>query len=114
MVHHTKYVVLKREEVYPNLCAAGQPPLCGVTVPAVGPEKVSDNWPHDYPNNRYKPMVCVYTKEQSYGEPLGFYERMYTGYILNCVDVVLVRRMNRLLREEKKGTLDLDYSFAKS
>ena len=63
MVHHTKYVVLKREEVYPILCAAGQPPLCGVTVPAVGPEKVSDNRPHDYPNNRYKPMVCVYTKE---------------------------------------------------
>jgi len=48
------------------------------------------------------------------GEPLGFYERMYTGCILNCVDVALVRRMNRLLREEKKGTLDLDYSFAQS
>jgi len=47
-------------------------------------------------------------------EPLGFYERMYTGCILNCVDVALVRRMNRLLREEKKGTLDLDYSFAQS
>lgn len=48
------------------------------------------------------------------GEPLGFYERVYTGCILNCVDVALVRRMNRLLREEKKGTLDLDYSFAQS
>lgn len=48
------------------------------------------------------------------GEPLGFYERMYTGYVLNGVDVVLVRRMNSLLREEKKGNLDLDYSFAQS
>lgn len=48
------------------------------------------------------------------GEPLGFYERMYTGCILNCVDVTLVRRMNHLLREEKKGTLDLDYSFTQS
>ena len=44
------------------------------------------------------------------GKPLGFYERMYTGCILNGIDVSLVRRMNRLLREEKKGTLDLDYS----
>ena len=50
MVHHTKYVVLKREEVYPSLCAAGWSPRCGVSVPAVGPEKVSDNKPHDYSN----------------------------------------------------------------
>lgn len=48
------------------------------------------------------------------GEPLGFYERMHTGYVLNSVDVALVRRMNHLLREAKKGSLDLDYSFAQS
>lgn len=44
------------------------------------------------------------------GEPLGFYERMYTGYILNGIDVSLVRRMKRLLSEEKKGSVELDYS----
>lgn len=43
-------------------------------------------------------------------KPLGFYERMYTGYILNSVDVSLVRRMKRLLNEEKKGSVELDYS----
>ena len=65
MVHHTKRVVRKREGgVFLVLCAAGQPlPYGGVTVPAVAHTSGSDKKPHDYPNNRYKPMVCVYTKE---------------------------------------------------
>ena len=62
-IHHKHAVIKKREEVYPILCAAGQSPLCGVTVPTVGPEKASDNQPHGYPINRYKPIGCVYTKE---------------------------------------------------
>ena len=49
-VHHKKVVVEKREGVYLILCAAGWSPRCGVSVPAVGPEKVSDNKPHDYSN----------------------------------------------------------------
>ena len=53
-VHHKHMVIKKREGVYPILCAAGQSPLCGVTVPAVGPEKVSDNQPHDYPTGRHR------------------------------------------------------------
>ena len=64
MVHHAQCVVRKRKGVYPILCAAGWSPRCGVTVPAVASTfGVSDKKPHDYPNNRYKPMVCVYTKE---------------------------------------------------
>ena len=63
MVHHAQCVVRKREEVYPILCAAGQSPRCGVTVPAVGPEKVSDNQPHDYSYNEAILTGCVYTKE---------------------------------------------------
>ena len=63
-IHHKKVVVEKREGVYPILCAAGQPlPYGGVTVPAVVHANGSDKKPHDYPNNRYKPMVYVYTKE---------------------------------------------------
>ena len=53
-VHHKHTVIKKREEVYPILCAAGQSPRCGVTVPAVGPEKASDKKPHDYPAGRYR------------------------------------------------------------
>ena len=49
-VHHKKVVVEKREGVYLILCAAGWSPRCGVSVPAVGPEKVSDKKPHDYSN----------------------------------------------------------------
>ena len=50
-VHHKKVVVEKREGVYPILCAAGwSPRVSGVSIPAVGPEKVSDNKPHDYSN----------------------------------------------------------------
>ena len=63
MVHHAQCVVRKREEVYPILCAAGQSPLCGVTVPAVVHASGSDNQPHDYPTSRHKPIGCVYAKE---------------------------------------------------
>ena len=62
-IHHKKVVVEKREGVYKILCAAGQPLHGSVIVPAVAHASGSDNQPHDYPNNRYKPMVCVYTKE---------------------------------------------------
>ena len=62
-IYHKHMVITKREEVYPILCAAGQPPLCGVTVPAVGPEKVSDKKPHDYSYDRAILTGCVYTKE---------------------------------------------------
>ena len=65
-VHHKHMVVKKRGGgVYSILCAAGKPlPYGGVTVPAVAPTSgCSDNQPHDYPNNRYKPIGCVYTKE---------------------------------------------------
>ena len=62
-IHHKKVVVEKREGVYPILCAAGQPLRSSVTVPAVVHASGSDNQPHGYPNNRYKPMVYVYTKE---------------------------------------------------
>ena len=63
IIHHHKMVIENREGVYPILCAAGQSPLCGVTVPAVGPEKVSDKKPHDYPTGRASLTGCVYTKE---------------------------------------------------
>ena len=54
MVHHAKCVVHKREEVS-ILCAAGQSPLCGVTVPAVASSNGrSDNQPHDYPTGRHR------------------------------------------------------------
>ena len=53
-IHHKYKVMKKREEVYPILCAAGQSPLCGVNVPAVGPGKVSDKKPHDYPTGRHR------------------------------------------------------------
>jgi len=54
-IHHKKVVIEKRGGgVFPVLCAAGQSPLCGVTVPAVGPEKVSDKKPHDYPAGKYR------------------------------------------------------------
>lgn len=53
-VHHQHTVIEKREGVYPILCAAGQPLHRSVTVPAVGPEKASDNQPHDYPAGRHR------------------------------------------------------------
>ena len=54
-VHHKYTVITTRGGgVFPVLCAAGQSPLCGVTVPAVGPEKASDNQPHDYSTDRYR------------------------------------------------------------
>ena len=54
-VHHQHTVIKKSEEVYPILCAAGQPPpLGGVTVPAVVHASGSDNQPHDYPTGRYR------------------------------------------------------------
>ena len=52
MVHHTKCMVHKREGVYPVLCAAGQPLLCGVRVPAVAHANGSDKKPHDYPTGK--------------------------------------------------------------
>ena len=55
MVHHTKCVVCKREEVYPILCAAGWSLRDrNVSVPAVGPGKASDNQPHDYPTHKHR------------------------------------------------------------
>ena len=63
-VHHKHTVIEKREGgVYSILCAAGQPPLYGVTVPAVVHASGSDKKPHDYSVDRYKPMVCVYPQE---------------------------------------------------
>ena len=64
-VHHKQTVIKKREEVYPILCAAGWSLRhSNVRVPAVASSNgCSDNQPHDYPINRYKPMGCVYTKE---------------------------------------------------
>ena len=55
-VHHKKVVVEKREGgVFPVLCAAGQSPYCGVTVPAVASSNgCSDNQPHDYPTGRHR------------------------------------------------------------
>ena len=63
-VHHKRMVIEKREEVYPIMCAAGQPPLCGVTVPAVASRNgVSDNQPYDYFIHGAALTGCVYTKE---------------------------------------------------
>ena len=54
-VHHKNTVIKTRGGgVFPVLCAAGQSPLCGVTVPAVGPEKASDNQPHDHLTGRHR------------------------------------------------------------
>ena len=54
-LHHKRMVIKKREEVYPVLCAAGWSLRhSNARVPAVGPEKVSDNQPHDYPTGRYR------------------------------------------------------------
>ena len=54
-IHH-KYMVIEKRGggVFPVLCAAGWSSLCGVSVPAVGPVKVSDNKPHDCPTGRYR------------------------------------------------------------
>jgi len=54
-LHHKRMVIKKREEVYPVLCAAGWSLRhSNARVPAVGPEKVPDNQPHDYPTGRYR------------------------------------------------------------
>ena len=54
-VHHQHTVINTRGGgVFPVLCAAGQSPLCGVTVPTVGPEKVSDKKPHDYSTGKHR------------------------------------------------------------
>lgn len=63
MVHHAQCVVRTREEVYPILCAAGWPPRCGVSVPAVVHASESDKQPHDYPYDEAILMGCAYTKE---------------------------------------------------
>ena len=64
-VHHKHTVIKKREGgVFPVLCAAGQSPLCGVTVPAVASSNgCSDNKPHDYSNYREPLTDCIYIKE---------------------------------------------------
>ena len=64
-VHHKQTVIKKREGgVFPVLCAAGWSLRDrNVRVPAVGPEKVSDNQPHDYPASGASLTGCVYTKE---------------------------------------------------
>ena len=55
MVYHKHVMVRKCEEVYPILCAAGWSLRDrNVRVPAVGPEKASDNQPHDYPNHKHR------------------------------------------------------------
>ena len=61
-IHHHKMVIKKREEVYPILCAAGWSLRDrNVRVPAVGPEKVSDKKPHDYPTGRHRlDYLCLY------------------------------------------------------
>ena len=55
-VHHKHAVIKKREGgVFLVLCAAGWSLRdSNVRVPAVGPVKVSDNQPHDYPAGRYR------------------------------------------------------------
>ena len=65
-VHHQHAVIKKSEEVYPILCAAGWSSTLsvGVSVPAVASTfEVSDNKPHDYPDDRAILTGCVYTKE---------------------------------------------------
>ena len=59
-VHH-KHAVMKTRGggVFPVLCAAGWSPHGGVSVPAVGPVKVSDNQPHDYPTDRHRDDLCL-------------------------------------------------------
>ena len=62
-IHHHKMVVKKREGgVFPVLCAAGWSLRDrNVRVPAVGPEKVSDKKPHDYPTGRHRfDDLCLY------------------------------------------------------
>ena len=62
-VHH-KHAEIKTRGggVFPILCAAGWSLRdSNVRVPAVGPEKVSDNKPHYYPTNRYRLNdLCLY------------------------------------------------------
>lgn len=54
-VHHKNNVVkTRRGGVFPVMCAAGWSPCCGVTVPAVEPEKTSDNKPHDYSTHKHR------------------------------------------------------------
>jgi len=63
-VHHKRMVIKTRGGgVFPVLCAAGWSSRCGVSVPAVGPEKVSDNQPHDYSTNEASLTGCFYSKE---------------------------------------------------
>ena len=62
-VRHKHTVITKREGgVFSVLCAAGQSPLCGVTVPAVGfLSGASDNQPHDYPTSRHRlDYLCLH------------------------------------------------------
>ena len=67
IIHHKKMVTQKREGgVFPVLCAAGQSPHRGVSVPAVASTfsgGCSDNQPHDYSNYREPLTDCIYTKE---------------------------------------------------
>ena len=62
-VHHQHTVIKKREGgVFSVLCAAGWSLRhSDVRVPAVGPEKVSDKKPHDYPTGRHRlDDLCLY------------------------------------------------------
>ena len=63
-IHHHKMVVEKRGGgVFPVLCAAGWSLRDrNVRVPAVGPERVSDKKPHDYPTDRHHRSgdFCLY------------------------------------------------------
>ena len=62
-IHHKRIVIERREGgVFPVLCAAGQPSLCGVTVPAVASSNgCSDNQPYDYPTSKYRfNDLCLY------------------------------------------------------
>ena len=62
--HHHKMVVKKRGGgVFLILCAAGQPPLYGVTVPAVVHASGSDKKPHDYSNNKHRLNDVCLSKE---------------------------------------------------
>ena len=53
-VHHKHMVKKRGGGVFPVLCAAGQPPLYGVTVPAVAHARGSDKKPHDYSTSKHR------------------------------------------------------------
>jgi len=62
ITHHHQHMMVKTRGggVHLVLCAAGQPPLYGVTVPAAVHALGSDKKPHDYPTGRHRSNdVCL-------------------------------------------------------